>query len=538
MLMSFSRILLLYLHVSLHLISAFRSHKVIHSPFPSSYFRHRQKTLQINRKPEPIFTSPIRVRFAPSPTGNLHVGGARTAMFNWLFARKNNGTFIVRVEDTDLARSTKESEAAILRDLQWMGIDWDEGPGIGGDYGPYRQSERKSIYQEYAHRLVESGHAYHCFSTVEERARSKQALENGSTTGEAPLFDNKWRNADKAEVCDTTRHFSRYILDLYVCMCLRIYQVEKRLANGDPHTIRFRVPDKVMFMDDFIRGRIRWDANRVLGDFVILRSNGMPVYNFCVAIDDVLMKVSHVIRGDEHLSNTLRQLLVMEALGARPPIYSHCSLILAPDKSKLSKRNGAASVDDFRRRGYLPQAMRNYLLLLGWNPLNRTTYMSAPQMIDNFLLSGLSKAPSVFKLNKLAKFQWYHVRALGFENITERVLEVANSSHPSLFRDFKSLSGEDVALMRRYCEPLLNATQRPSMSPEEMFNKCKKQFAAVLTSICLQNATHKSPLLITNESLWRACAEAAMYPLEETIQTDEGKGNIKCLSAGDVFIGL
>ncbi|CAE7546115.1 unnamed protein product, partial [Symbiodinium microadriaticum] len=179
---------------------------------------------------------------------------------------------------------------------------------IEGNFGPYRQSERKSIYQDYAKQLLDSGHAYHCFSTEEERSQSKEAMEH--VAGETPIFDNKWRNADRAEV-------------------------EKRLANGDPYTVRFRVPDKAVFLEDYIRGRVRWDASRVLGDFVILRSNGMPVYNFCVAVDDILMKISHVIRGDEHLSNTLRQLLVMDALGARPPVYSHCSLILAPDKSKL-----------------------------------------------------------------------------------------------------------------------------------------------------------------------------------------------------------
>ena len=192
--------LLVYIFVTLQLSMAFRSHKLIQSSLRSSYFGARVRKRSMSRLPEPVFSSPIRVRFAPSPTGNLHVGGARTALYNWLFARKNNGTFIVRVEDSDLKRSTRESEEAILRDLKWIGLDWDEGPGIGGAFGPYRQTERKSIYQDYAQRLVESGHAYYCFSTDEERAASREAYENASAAGEMPVFDNKWRYADKAEV--------------------------------------------------------------------------------------------------------------------------------------------------------------------------------------------------------------------------------------------------------------------------------------------------------------------------------------------------
>ena len=279
-----------------------------------------------------------------------------------------------------------------------------------------------------------------------------------------------------------------------------------------------------MFLDDFIRGRIRWDADRVVGDFVILRSNGMPVYNFCVAVDDVLMNISHVIRGDEHLSNTLRQLLVMEALGARPPIYSHCSLILAPDKSKLSKRNGAASIDDFRQRGILPQAMRNYLLLLGWSSTRNTeVFLSLKDMVDDFLLSGLSKAPCVFSLDKLAWFHRQHMKKQSFEDITERVLEAASEPDVPLFRDFKSLSEEDVTLMRKYCEPSLTATQRQNMSTEEMFATCKRRLAAALTSICIQNDTSKNPFVVTPHSVRQACEEVADYPFESTLQTHDGK---------------
>lgn len=264
---------------------------------------------------------------------------------------------------------------------------------------------------------------------------------------------------------------------------------------------------------------MRWDASRVLGDFVILRSNGMPVYNFCVAVDDVLMKISHVIRGDEHLSNTLRQLLVMEALGARPPVYSHCSLILAPDKSKLSKRHGAASVDDFRKHGFLPQAMRNYLALLGWSSVNNTeVYLKMNDLVDDFLMSGLSKAPCVFDRQKLSWFHRTHMKKQGFENITRSVLECAGNATPSVFREFNSLSAEEVEQLKTWCAPL-NTDSR--MSPQEMFEECKKKFASTLTSICIQNETKQNPFMVTNETLWHACEEAAAYKLEETVKTEQ-----------------
>lgn len=278
--------------------------------------------------------APVRVRFAPSPTGSLHVGGARTALFNWLLARKTNGKFIIRVEDTDQARSTIESENSILNDLKWMNMDWDEGPTIGGEFGPYRQSERKELYLEKANKLLELGVAYRCFCSAEELDAKREAAE---AKGEDPKYDGAWRDRDPADI-------------------------QEQLDLGTPFTVRFKVPPKkIVSIDDKVRGRVTWDAEATLGDFIILRSNGMPVYNFCVSVDDANMQITHVVRAEEHLTNTLRQMLILEALDYTPPTYAHCSLILGSDRSKLSKRHGATSVQQFSEQGLIPDAMMNYL---------------------------------------------------------------------------------------------------------------------------------------------------------------------------------
>ena len=313
--------------------------------------------------------APVRVRFAPSPTGSLHVGGARTALFNWLIARKTNGSFIIRVEDTDEARSTRASEASILNDLKWMNLNWDEGPEIDGPFGPYRQSERKDIYKKVADKLIAEGKAYRCFCSEEELDTKRAAAE---AAGLDPKYDGTWRDADPAEI-------------------------QKKLDNGDEYTVRFKVPPgKVVYIDDIVRGRVTWDAEASLGDFIIMRSNGMPVYNFCVAVDDANMKISHVIRAEEHLTNTLRQLLVLEALGVRPPTYAHCSLILGSDRSKLSKRHGATSLSQFSAQGFLPDAMMNYLANLGWNDGTDKEIYSPKELVEAFDLNRIIKSPSMF----------------------------------------------------------------------------------------------------------------------------------------------
>lgn len=349
--------------------------------------RRVTRTLFMAKSPS---LAPVRVRFAPSPTGSLHVGGARTALFNWLLAKKTKGTFIVRVEDTDEARSTRESENMILGDLKWMNMGWDEGPEVEGPYGPYRQSERKDIYKKYGDQLIASGKAFRCFCTEEELNKKREEAE---AAGLDPKYDGMWRNADPAEI-------------------------QKRLDNNEPYTVRFQVPEgKVVSIDDVVRGKVTWDADSSLGDFIILRSNGMPVYNFCVAVDDANMQITHVIRAEEHLSNTLRQMLILEALGYRPPTYAHCSLILGSDRSKLSKRHGATSVSQFAEQGFLPQAMMNYLANLGWNDGTPKEIYSPEELISAFDLNRIVKSSAVFDMDKLRWINGQHLRAIPREEI-------------------------------------------------------------------------------------------------------------------------
>eukprot|EP00898_Chlorokybus_atmophyticus_P001590 jgi/Chlat1/2431/Chrsp17S00183 len=328
--------------------------------------------------------SDVRVRFAPSPTGNLHVGGARTALFNWLYARKTGGKLVLRIEDTDQARSTRESEETVVRDLKWLGLDWDEGPDRPGDCGPYRQSERTHIYKEYVDKLMASGHVYRCFCTDEELEEMRNVAE---ANHQAPKYSGKWNKASAEEV-------------------------EAELAKDTPHTFRFRVgADRDITINDIVRSQVTWNTD-TLGDFIIMRSNGLPVYNFCVAVDDATMGITHVIRAEEHLPNTLRQVLVYEALGIKPPTFAHASLILAPDKSKLSKRHGATSVGEFNNQGFLPQAMVNYLALLGWNDGSEQEIFSVAEIVERFSLDRISQSPAVFDTAKLTWMNGQHLKLL------------------------------------------------------------------------------------------------------------------------------
>jgi len=338
-----------------------------------------------------------RMRFAPSPTGSLHVGGARTALYNWLVARREqNGKFLLRIEDTDLARSTRESEESMLADLEWLGLDWDEGPGVGGPCGSYRQSERSQIYKEATDTLLRAGHAYPCFCTEEELEMKRIAAK---MAGSQVAYDGTWRDADADEV-------------------------QRLLGSNTPHTYRFRTPKgKIVRVDDRVRGHVQWDVQATIGDFILLRSNGVPVYNFCVAVDDALMGVTTVVRAEEHLTNTVRQLLVLEALGFKEPSYAHASLILGSDKSKLSKRHGATSCGQFRERGYLPDAMINYLALLGWNDGTDKEVYSREELIKSFDLSRVTASPAMFDDAKLRWLNGQHLRAMSFNRLLPLVRE-------------------------------------------------------------------------------------------------------------------
>ena len=316
----------------------------------------------------------MRVRFAPSPTGQLHVGNARTALFNWLLARGAGGAFILRIEDTDAERSTRDSETAILRDLRWLGLDWDEGPDSGGGHGPYRQSERLHLYQSYAKELLSAESAYYCFcSTTQLDADRQEALAAGRP----------------ARYAGTCRRLSRD-------------QAAARIATGEHPAIRFRVPEErdVVFTDA-VRGDVRFQTD-VIGDPVIVRADGSPAYNFAVVVDDALMEVTHVVRGEDHISNTPRQILLYEALGFTPPTFAHLSLVMGPDHSPLSKRHGATSVAEFRSKGYLPEALVNYLALIGWSPGGGDELLPIDELARRFSLEGVGHSAGVFDEEKLA----------------------------------------------------------------------------------------------------------------------------------------
>lgn len=311
----------------------------------------------------------IRVRFAPSPTGHLHVGGARTAIFNWLFAKHHGGTFIIRVEDTDLARSTAESETMVLDDLRWLGLLWDEGPDIGGPHAPYRQSERVSRYGEVARALVQRGIAYRCYCTEEELEAKRKVAE---TAGRPPHYDlTCWLN--------------------------------RRDDDSLPHAIRFHVPeDGDVTIDDAIRGEVTWKRES-LGDFILVRSDGLPTYNFSVVVDDHDMEITDVIRAEEHLTNTHRQVLIYRAMDWPIPRFAHVSLILGQDRTKLSKRHGATSVAAYAEAGFLAEAMVNYLTLLGWSAPDGRDVFGRQYAIANFALDRVNSAPAVFDPQK---FEW------------------------------------------------------------------------------------------------------------------------------------
>src|SRR6188474_2427686 len=332
----------------------------------------------------------MRLRFAPSPTGQLHVGNARTALFNWLLATGQGGTFILRIEDTDLERSSRESERAILDDLRWMGLDWSEGIDAGGDHGPYRQTERLHMYRAYAVELLSSGAAYHCFCPAEQLEADRQA---SLAAGRPPKYVGRCRGITRD-------------------------QARRRIEDGEKAVIRFRVPDgnRDVVFNDLVRGEVRFNTE-VIGDPVLVRSDGVPAYNYAVVIDDALMEITHVIRGEDHISNTPRQLLLYEAFGWRPPAFAHVSLVMGPDHSPLSKRHGATSVAEFRARGYLPEALTNYLALIGWSPGADEELLPIEQVAARFRLQDVGHSAGVFDIEKLAWVNRHYLKAAAPERL-------------------------------------------------------------------------------------------------------------------------
>ncbi|GIP07640.1 glutamate--tRNA ligase [Paenibacillus lautus] len=321
-------------------------------------------------------TGEVRVRYAPSPTGHLHIGNARTALFNYLFARKNNGKFIIRIEDTDVKRNVEGGEQSQLKYLKWLGMDWDESVDVGGEYGPYRQTERLDIYKQYWQDLLDRGLAYRCYCTEEEL---EQEREEQMARGETPRYSGKHRDLTEEQ---------RQALE----------------AEGRVASIRFRVPeDRVYTFDDMVKGTISFNSKET-GDFVIVKKDGIPTYNFAVALDDHLMKISHVLRGEDHISNTPRQLMIYEAFEWEPPQFGHMTLIVGEDHKKLSKRNESIIqfIEQYDQLGYLPEALFNFISLLGWSPEGEEEVFSQEQLISIFDEHRLSKSPAVFDTNKLA----------------------------------------------------------------------------------------------------------------------------------------
>jgi glutamyl-tRNA synthetase len=365
----------------------------------------------------------VRCRFAPAPSGSLHVGNVRSALFSWLWARHNDGVFILRVEDTDASRVTEEAFRGVLDDLRWLGLDWDEGPEVGGPHGPYRQSERGEIYRMKAAELIEGGHAYRCYCTPEELEERKSAM---LARGEPPGYDGRCRTLTDAERA--------------------AYETE-----GRQPVVRFRMPDTEQVVDDLVKGRVRWEPGE-LRDFVLLRADGTPVFLLAVAVDDVLMEVSHVVRGDDLLASAPRNARVIEALGGTPPVYAHVPQVLGPDRKPLSKRHGSTSVQAFREQGYLPEALVNYLALLGWSPGEDREMVLRDGLIELFDLSRVSSNPAAFDTEKLTWLNERYIQSLPDDDLAARcvhfLVEAGVGVNPPLLRRAMPLVKERMKTVR------------------------------------------------------------------------------------------
>jgi len=335
----------------------------------------------------------VRVRFAPSPTGYLHIGGARTALFNWFFARKHHGKLILRIEDTDTQRLKEDSVSQILASMKWLGMDWDEGPEIGGPCGPYYQSERLQLYQKEAQRLIKEGKAYYCFCTPEELAQTRETQRKA---GQVLRYDGKCRESATSAL--------------------------QRIAAGEQAVIRLRVPDDGQItVTDLIHGKVNFRLDQ-LDDLIIMKSNKIPAYNFACVIDDNAMSISHIIRAEEHLSNTPKQVLLYQALGYKEVQFAHLSMILAPDRSKLSKRHGATSVEEFREQGFLAPAIVNYLTFLGWSTGDEQEIITPGETVEKFELTKVSKKAAIYDTKKLAWINGQYLNTMNIEDVTREAL--------------------------------------------------------------------------------------------------------------------
>lgn len=383
----------------------------------------------------------VRCRFAPAPSGSLHVGNVRSALFSWLWARHNDGVFILRVEDTDASRVTEEAFRGVLDDLRWLGLEWDEGPEVGGPHGPYRQSERGGIYREKLAELLAGAHAYRCYCTEAELEERNQAARG---RGEPPGYDGHCRDLSDAQRA--------------------AYEAEGRTS-----VVRFRMPDTEQIVDDLVKGEVRW-APGELRDFVLARADGSPVFLLAVAVDDLLMDVTHVVRGDDLLASAPRNARVIEALGGTPPVYAHVPQVLGPDRRPLSKRHGSTSVRSFRELGYLPEALVNYLGLLGWSPGDDREVLSLHEMIDAFDLARVSSNPAAFDTEKLTWLNNRYIQSLGDDDLAARcvpfLVEAGVGIEPNVLRDAMPLVKERMKTLTEAVE-LLRFLFSDDIAPNE-----------------------------------------------------------------------
>jgi glutamyl-tRNA synthetase len=383
--------------------------------------------------------SEVRCRFAPAPSGSLHVGNVRTGLFSWAFARHHGGAFILRIEDTDASRVTEEAFHGVMDSLRWLGVEWDEGPDVGGPHGPYRQSQRMDVYRETTERLLAQGDAYPCYCTEEElEERRRAALERG-----APPGNDRCRDLTEDE---------RAAFE----------------AEGRPHAVRFRMPEREWVTHDLVKGEVRWAPGH-LKDFVLMRSDGSPVFLLAVAVDDLLMGVTHVIRGDDLLDSAPRNTAVIEALGGTPPAYAHVPQVNGADGKPLSKRHGSTSVEAFREQGILPESLMNYLALLGWSKDAETTFVSRDELVASFELERVSKNPARFDVEKLEWMNNHYIQTLDDDDLAARCLHFLSiaglSPEPALLRRAMPLVRERMKHLTE-CVTLLRFLFSDDLEPD------------------------------------------------------------------------
>jgi nondiscriminating glutamyl-tRNA synthetase len=399
----------------------------------------------------------IRVRFAPSPTGYLHVGGARTALFNWLFARHNGGDFVLRVEDTDTARNRDEFERGIFDGLRWLGLTWDEGPDIGGSFGPYRQSERQSLYREAADKLRASGHVYECFCIdTEPETQASESVTTDRTSADRTAASCPCRALEPA---------------------VRL----ERMAAGEPAALRMAVdPTLAITVVDLIRGDVTFPPGTV-PDFIVIKRDGGALYNFAVVSDDHSMRITHVIRGEEHLANTPKQLLIYEALCWQPPAFAHIPIILNEQRRKLSKRDGATFVNDYETMGFLPQALVNFLALLGWSPGDNREILTIEEMIHDFTLAGVVKHPAIFDPAKLAWMNKEYMKQVAPADLARMVAVLLPVLRPNAVRKDAAHVARVTALLAERVHTIADIIEQgayffdadpPDPTPEALSKHC------------------------------------------------------------------